>query len=614
MRLGDVLRSALSDLGSGLTNALRRPQPSPQATAGTVTAPAAPAPAPGNIVARAVQENSGTMASASGHSPASTVIGAQHIRGESAYGTHLPKGVAVLAPTPLQGPRITDDPRLFSFIKQELINNRSTALAGIEQLNSMMLNPLSRPDPQPLSLRLSEPVGRELGLRDGQIVTVVVQERGDTLRLTVQGKSIDLPDNGRWQAGTQLGMRVDMRPAGPVLIPISVERIATTKAGEVITNASNRATPSGTAAAINPSEVNAPRSSVLPRPEANPWTNPGLSPPGAAVSPAGPGSLGGAALVAPPGVALGAAMNGVMNTAMNAATNAAMGTAVGINLGGALQAGSIAGGSPAGSRGRGAAINETSATVLSRLFAPDGAPALLKLLLPGLLERSVNDSQSPSLAGMLAQLRPRMARMSANDVRAALEHSGLFTEARVLQSDNGLRTDQRVDLKQLLNQLERALSSDSSSTTLARMANEEIESAQVQAVQAQARQELLFNFVIPFADAPPARLTFSRPAATREQPDPPYVVDVHSDNNHLGEVWLRSAISTGAGKTATRVDLTMWARRKDVAEAAKRGSAQLGRSLNKAGLEMEGFVVYHAARPEAAARTAPPGSILNLQA
>jgi hypothetical protein len=190
----------------------------------------------------------------------------------------------------------------------------------------------------------------------------------------------------------------------------------------------------------------------------------------------------------------------------------------------------------------------------------------------------------------------------------------LFTEARVLQSDNGLRTDQRVDLKQLLNQLERALSSDSSSTTLARMANEEIESAQVQAVQAQARQELLFNFVIPFADAPPARLTFSRPAATREQPDPPYVVDVHSDNNHLGEVWLRSAISTGAGKTATRVDLTMWARRKDVAEAAKRGSAQLGRSLNKAGLEMEGFVVYHAARPEAAARTAPPGSILNLQA
>ena len=58
----------------------------------------------------------------------------------------------------------------------------------------------------------------------------------------------------------------------------------------------------------------------------------------------------------------------------------------------------------------------------------------------------------------------------------------------------------------------------------------------VQAVQAQARQEVLFSFVIPFADAPPARLTFSRPAPTREQPDPPYVVDVHSDNNHLGDV------------------------------------------------------------------------------
>jgi hypothetical protein len=108
----------------------------------------------------------------------------------------------MLVPRPLQGPHITDDPRLFSFIKQELINNRSTALAGIEQLNRMMLNPLSAPDPQPLSLRLSEPVGRELGLRDGQIVTAVVEERDDTLRLQIQGKTLDLPDNGRWQAGT----------------------------------------------------------------------------------------------------------------------------------------------------------------------------------------------------------------------------------------------------------------------------------------------------------------------------------------------------------------------------------------------------------------------------
>ena len=58
----------------------------------------------------------------------------------------------------------------------------------------------------------------------------------------------------------------------------------------------------------------------------------------------------------------------------------------------------------------------------------------------------------------------------------------------------------------------------------------------------------------------------------------------------------------------------MWARRKDVAEAAERGSSQLGRSLRSAGLEMDAFVVYHAPRPEPAAKTAPPGSILNLQA
>ena len=609
MSLGDLLRTALSGAGSGLADALRRRQGLAVVPANTVTA--APVPPPATIVGQLVQENSGTAASASGHSPSSTIVGEESARGESAYGTHLPKGAAMLAPTPLQGPRITDDPRLFSFIKQELINNRSTALAGIEQLNSMMLNPLSPPDPQPLALRLSEPVGRELGLRDGQIVTAVVEERGDTLRLQIQGKTIDLPDNGRWQAGTQLGMRVDMRPAGPVLIPISVEQATTTKAGEAASNANRAASPG----AANPANAMAPRMDPPARLEPNPWTNPGLSPSGvnatglgagAAAMAVGPGGLGGTALIAPQGAAL--------NATVNAAFNAALGTAVGIKLGSALQAGNVAGGSPAGSRNRSAVISETSATVLSRLFAPEGAPALLKLLLPSLIERSVNDSQSPSLAAMLAQLRPRMARLSANDVRGALEHSGLFTEARLLQVDNGLRADQRTDLKQLLNQLERSLASDSSSAALTRAASEEIESAQVQAVQAQARQELLFSFVIPFADAPPARLTFSRPAPTREQPDPPYVVDVHSDNNHLGEVWLRSAISKGADKAPTRVDLTMWARRKDVAEAAERGSGQLGRSLSSAGLEMEGFVVYHAPRPEPAAKTAPPGSILNLQA
>ena len=521
----------------------------------------------------------------------------------------------MLAPTPLQGPRITDDPRLFSFIKQELINNRSTALAGIEQLNRMMLNPLSPPDPQPLSLRLSEPVGRELGLRDGQIVTAVVEERDDTLRLQIQGKTLDLPDNGRWQAGTQLGLRVDMRPAGPVLIPISVEKATTTKASEAASNTAPRAAVTGTSAAglaTPASNANAPRMEPLARLEPNPWTNPGLSPSGtnatglgagAAAMAVGSGGVGGAALIAPQGAALNAT-----------AFNAALGTAVAVNMGSALLAGNVAGGSPTGSRNRSGAVSVSSATVLSRLFAPEGAPALLKRLLPSLIERSVNDSQSPSLVGMLAQLRPRMVRMSANDVRGALEHSGLFTEARLLQVDNGLRADQRTDLKQLLNQLERSLASESSSVALIRAASEEIESAQVLAVQAQARQELLFSFVIPFTDAPPARLTFSRPAPTREQPDPPYVVDVHSDNNDLGEVWLRSAISKGADKAPTRVDLTMWARRKDVAEAAERGSSQLGRSLRSAGLEMDAFVVYHAPRPEPAAKTAPPGSILNLQA
>ena len=61
-------------------------------------------------------------------------------------------------------------------------------------------------------------------------------------------------------------------------------------------------------------------------------------------------------------------------------------------------------------------------------------------------------------------------------------------------------------------------------------------------MQAQSQQELFVNVVLPFSDANPVRLTFSRARRTREQPDPPTVIDVHTHHPRLGEVWLNSSV------------------------------------------------------------------------
>lgn len=138
---------------------------------------------------------------------------------------------------------------------------------------------------------------------------------------------------------------------------------------------------------------------------------------------------------------------------------------------------------------------------------------------------------------------------------------------------------------------------------------QDIESAQLQAVQAQTNQELLLNLVIPFSDANPVRASIHRPAPTLERPDPPFTVNLHSHNEFLGEIWLKTAIT---GKT--QVDMTMWARLPEVATAASKGSRALARELERAGLKMNSFVVYNGARRDPAPDGAPHGAIVNVHA
>ncbi len=239
------------------------------------------------------------------------------------------------------------------------------------------------------------------------------------------------------------------------------------------------------------------------------------------------------------------------------------------------------------------------------LFRPPGLAQLTQALQPGVLAALLQLSGRADLQaqwrGMqltMAQLNPQMLRQA---LAAAMGSEVWLARGQLPPAD---------DPKQLLKKLIAALSGEGQDEdgelldavrSLGR-AVEDIEAAQVQAVQAQAQRELLFSFVLPFADADPVELQFRRAPRQESGEPPPLVVNVHSRNQELGEVWLKTQLHG-----LDRVDLTMWALREGVADQARARSGELGAQLAEAGLAMQSFQVIHGARPQSAGDWVPSG-------
>ena len=130
---------------------------------------------------------------------------------------------------------------------------------------------------------------------------------------------------------------------------------------------------------------------------------------------------------------------------------------------------------------------------------------------------------------------------------------------------------------------------------------DDIEASQVQAVQAQAQQEILFSMTLPFADANPVELTVRR-GPMQEGEQPVLTINVHSKTEDLGPVWLKTQLMN-----AQQIELTMWAEQAAVVAQARSRSYLLGDELRAAGLNMRSFNVVHGARPAEASDWAPSG-------
>lgn len=88
-------------------------------------------------------------------------------------------------------------------------------MLGPEQINLTGLPRL--PAVEGVNIRVHETVARQLGLRDGQVVQASVEVRGETLRLTVGGHTLELPNAAKFRQGDAPFFKVLPAPGGKLL-------------------------------------------------------------------------------------------------------------------------------------------------------------------------------------------------------------------------------------------------------------------------------------------------------------------------------------------------------------------------------------------------------------
>jgi hypothetical protein len=245
------------------------------------------------------------------------------------------------------------------------------------------------------------------------------------------------------------------------------------------------------------------------------------------------------------------------------------------------------------------------------MFQPGGFASLLTLLRPGVLESLVPPVQDGvELKKRITAQRLNMGSLQASTLKRFVLGQSKTSEASLVDGDSPV-DNTKLLLRLLMAQRDRVEEEGGSETHELHRALDEVEAAQVQSAQHQAKGDLNFALVLPFIDADPVELEFEKKGNKPGQPKQPLVVNMHTQSRALGEVWLKTTISD-----SSQVDLTMWALSKDVADLAKFNASELTYELENAGLVMGSFQVYNAPRPSLNEdRPAPDhGALVDTQA
>jgi len=276
--------------------------------------------------------------------------------------------------------------------------------------------------------------------------------------------------------------------------------------------------------------------------------------------------------------------------------------------------------------GESAPTTPATATTASRFeqlaLRPPALSGLAALMQPGALAALFQAAPQPEVSAQIAQLLrpwPHTSQITPEALRRALRQGGWTQEAALARGESAAAAG--PDTKSLLRTLLTDWTQAPAATRgLLQDALDDIESRQLQsALEPSAGRELALAMLLPFADAEPVHVRWSRAREGREgepggQGGPaPWVVDLHTRSSEMGEVWLRTRISQG-----TRVELVMWAQRPELAAQARAATASLVAWLNEAGLRMVSLQVIHGEPPPGIEPAGPaigdPGRLVDVSA
>jgi hypothetical protein len=247
----------------------------------------------------------------------------------------------------------------------------------------------------------------------------------------------------------------------------------------------------------------------------------------------------------------------------------------------------------------------TASRLLSLLYRPQQASLQAQLLKPESLIALL--SQHSALLGSqrIPELLGSTVNLTSQMIRNALLNSGLFAEYFLAN-----KLPIRQDLKQLIRLLAAEKTMSDSSKAALDSAADEIESFQLSGLQAQHNREIHYQFFIPFIDENPVNVEFERGplAINRSVPVPDWVINLHLESDHIGQIWLKTTVRAEA-----KIEMIVWAERKDITEKVKEGIVTLTENLEHFNLRLVKVNVLNMPRPTIDAALSSPGQVLDVR-
>jgi len=247
-----------------------------------------------------------------------------------------------------------------------------------------------------------------------------------------------------------------------------------------------------------------------------------------------------------------------------------------------------------------------SPALLQLMHRPDQPSVLAGLFKSGGIEAlaaQLGGSEQLRASLMLSMAKLSMEKLSPMSVKRGLSNSGLFGEQ--LLASGVVR--QGPDLKQLLRSLLRNAPLQSAIGAELKGAIDEVESKQLESLQAQQSRELSYSFVLPFMDANAVEIELYSGASNSAAEGQEWIINLHTESPSLGELWLKTTLQSAAS-----IQMVMWAPRVDVADRAREAASELQYELQRFGLTLEKLDVLNARRPSACEGLSGSGQMVDL--